>query len=153
MTTLPAHQPLNDALQKFEMALEAPVVPGELVEWTQSAQAALEELAHQERRQLVAVHQQEFAEIAHQDPGMLWRVEQMQDEDAAIGRALQEAQSGLAALNQRAEAVQSDEAAAEPLRREMVDRGLELVIRIRKQEAAAKTWLAESLQRDRGVVD
>jgi hypothetical protein len=45
------------------------------------------------------------------------------------------------------------EESLEKARQLLVDQGLALVLRIRKQEAAARTWYVEAFQRDRGVGD
>jgi hypothetical protein len=49
--------------------------------------------------------------------------------------------------------VEPDELTLAKARDHLVERGLSLVLRIRKQEAAVKTWYLEAFQRDRGVGD
>lgn len=144
---------LHGALETFETCLLSPVVAGELVSWAQAAQQAMQELLTHERLQLAAVHQQEFAEIARQDPDLSTRVEQLQDEDGLIGQELLETQQQLNDLVAAAEAAEPDELRVETLRARVEERGLSIVLRIRRQEAAARTWLVESFQRDRGDVD
>jgi hypothetical protein len=56
-------------------------------------------------------------------------------------------------LSKRSERLEPDEGHARRALETIVDGGLKLVIRIRKQEVAISTWLMEAFDRDRGVAD
>jgi hypothetical protein len=56
-------------------------------------------------------------------------------------------------LEQRAKRVGKHESKLEEHRERIENEGIALIVRIKKQMAAADTWLAESLYRDRGVGD
>jgi len=153
MTMSNAMPELSATLEKFETALLSPVISGELVEWIAAANEAMQELCRSMRRQFVAIHQKEFAEIARQDPELSNCVQQLQNEDATIAHELQHAQQRLTSLAELAEMAEPDELRVETLREQVVEQCVELVLHIRKQEAAAATWLTEAFQRDRGDVD
>lgn len=144
---------LGPTLEKFETAIISPIVSGELIEWIASANEAMQELCLSMRRQFVAVHQKDFAEIARQDPELSSCVQQLQNEDATIAHELQHVQQRLASLAELAELAESDELRIAAAREKIAAQCVALVLRIRTQEAAAATWLTEAFQRDRGDGD
>ncbi len=144
---------LHDALESFETALETPCVPGSMEDWTASARASFEALHACFTRQLADVHSGEFDAIESEDPNLGARVQQLRREDEALQReytACGEALAGLVAAVSEAE---PDEASLDDELSGLIERGIALVIRTRKQELAARTWLIEALDRDIGEGD
>lgn len=151
--TMALKEKLAPTLAQLEAALEMPVVPGELSEWTEKANAAANELQELLPNYVRQIHQREFDEIIAQDPSLASRVEDLRAEDREILCEFSAFQQSLHALVGAAETVEPNEARLDPRVERLAMRGLELVIRIRRQEAAASTWLVEAFQRDRGVAD
>lgn len=144
---------LKSELSRFETQLETPVVPGELPVWLQAVEQALSTLIPDLRTCIDNRHRATIEEIAKQDQELLTRVEQLKSEDRAI---LQEAERQVALVSSLAEQgdkLEPDEGHVAQAVRKIVDEGLQLVIRIRKQEAAISTWFMEAFDRDSGVAD
>lgn len=146
-------QALNEAVKKLETALLSPVVSGELVSWVQTAQQAAKGLAEPLQRFIKTVLRAEYAEISESDQELQGRVQQMADEDKSILQEHEAFQKDLADLARRAPQVASDEAKLEDSRLGAEKRGVDIILRIKRQQAAIGTWLSEAVLRDRGTVD
>ncbi len=144
---------LSEALESLEKRLETPVVPGELSSWSDEAEAALARVEKLLQAQIEKVHPKQMQEILQQDPGLAARVEQLQQNDTELVVQLTEVRNLAKQLRSRAERVEPDERQAADAVAALVDRGLQLVIAARKQEAAIATWFLEAFDRDRGDVD
>lgn len=143
---------LGEALQQLETALVGPVVPGELGGWTRAAAEACTRVVATLRRAIDGDHARRYAEIKDRDPGLLHRVERMQEDDRAlldVAKALEAEASGLAAV---AAPVEPDESDLEDDRAAMARRGTDFVTRVRAHQAALRTWYSEAFYRDRGTV-
>lgn len=140
-------------LADLEEALEVPLVAGELTAWTSRVANSARIVHSVLTEHLAQAHREDFATMAQQDLEMATCIDNMKAEDATIrleSEHFMELASNVAAAATRAE---PDELALEKAREHLVDRGLALVLRIRKQEAAVRTWYIEAFQRDRGVGD
>ena len=144
---------LNSALATLETALLTPVVSGELESWARTAQQACTELDRRLPPYLRSVLHPQYAEIARSDGELLSRVEQLIAEDQNL--LLEQSAFGdrMNAFAQRAAEVKRDEAQAAAEQAQLEQEGIGLIVRIKKQRAAADTWLAEANYRDRGPVD
>jgi hypothetical protein len=149
--------PIVDTVRKqlaeLEEALELPLVAGELTAWTSRVANAARIVHSLLTEHLARAHGEDFAAIVEQDLEMATCIENMKAEDAAIRLEFErfmELARNVAAAATRAE---PDELILEKAREHLVDHGLALVLRIRKQEAAVRTWYIEAFQRDRGVGD
>jgi hypothetical protein len=150
---LRAGDELNEVLGKLETALLSPVVSGELESWARSVQEAAAALSQRLPAFLKSVLHPQYAEIAKNDAELLTRVEQMIAEDQNVlleQDAFQRRASDFAA---RASQIKKDEAQIAADRAKVEQEGIALVLRIKRQRAAADTWLAEANYRDRGPVD
>ena len=140
-------------LVELEEALEMPLVAGELVAWTTRVAKSAQTMHALLTDRLAQAHGADFDEIGAQDPDMSTCVENMRTEDSAIRNEfepfLELANSVSVAVTQ----VEPDELTVAKARQRLIDVGLALVLRIRKQEAAVRTWYMEAFQRDRGVGD
>jgi len=143
----------QEVLDSLESALETPVVPGELVAWAgeAAAQAAAFQILLNKRLQVE--HARDYERIDKDDPTLIARTEQLAREDEALKSDYDEFVTDIRALNEDVEGFEPDESAASERVEAMVQRGLDLVIRIRRQELAVKTWFSEAAVRDRGVKD
>lgn len=144
---------IKKRLAELEDALELPLVPGELTAWTAKVANAARGVHGLLTEHLAQAHREDFTEIADQNLEMATCVDTMKGEDAAIRREFErfkELADNVAAAATRAE---PDELTLEKARTHLIDHGLALVLRTRKQEAAVRTWYMEAFQRDRGVGD
>lgn len=144
---------LNTALTTLETALLTPVVSGELETWAAAAQQAAIELDRRLPPYLRSVLHPQYAEIARSDAELLPRVEQLIAEDQNLLLEQSAFCDRINAFAQRAAQVKRDEAQVATERDQLEQEGIGLIVRIKKQRAAADTWLAEASYRDRGPVD
>ena len=144
---------LNETLATLETALLTPVVSGEMASWGRIAQQAATELEKRLPPYLRSVLHPQYAEIARSDSELLSRVEQLIAEDQSLlldQSAFCDRMNSFAA---RAAQAKKDEAQVAAERTQLEQDGISLIVRIKKQRAAADTWLAEANYRDRGPVD
>jgi hypothetical protein len=144
---------LESKLSRFETQLETPVVPGELTTWLQAAEQTFSQMVPDLRTRIEGRHRELIDEIAEQDQGLLTRVEQLRVADQEILAEAKRQFKMLSPMAEHSETLEPDEGHAARAVERIVDEGLKLVIRIRKQEAAISTWLMEAFDRDRGVAD
>jgi hypothetical protein len=153
MTRLVENKALDEALCQLEYVLESPIVEGELPTWADELREAANRLGAQLSGEVRAQHEEQFQRIRKEDTDLLRRIEQLKLEDEALRKLHDEFSRGVDMLHDRAVRVEPHEGKLEPVVSKLVDAGLQLVIRIRKQERALMTWLVESFNRDRGVGD
>lgn len=146
-------QALHDALETFETSLETPFVPGELERWISEVDRAWLGLKPELSWLLTTKHPEEYAEIGEEDQELFQRVEQMRAEDAAIEQRIEETARQIPALASAIDRVEPDEDKLAVALENFVEKSLDLVIRIRKQEQSVRVWLLEAFTRDRGTVD
>jgi len=153
MTIAPTKTELQTALELFESCLETPLVPGEIVSWSESLHNACCHALPAWQQEMQNEHPQQFKQIKREDPEMGTRIENMQKEDAEISCQFDALCQDVANFQTRAEVMEKDEARFKPAMEELVSNGLKLVIRVRTQQQALKTWLLEAFDRDRGAGD
>ena len=144
---------LNDTLATLETALLTPVVSGELESWARAAQQAATELEKRLPPYLRSVLHPQYAEIARSDSELLPRVEQLIAEDQNLLLEQSAFCDRMNSFAARAAQVKKDEAQVAVERTQLEQEGIGLIVRIKRQRAAADTWLAEANYRDRGPVD
>jgi hypothetical protein len=144
---------LRDALTRLETALDTPVIAGALSDWVQSVQKAFGTAAGALRAHFKHGHRQQFANIMQQDLELARRVEQLKEEDAAIGEGLVQLLRDLDCLTTVATLVGQNESRAQEQADQFVNAGLMFIARVRKQETAITTWLLEAFHRDQGPGD
>jgi hypothetical protein len=140
-------------LADLEEALELPVVAGELPLWAARAANAAQEVHILLTAYLAQAHREDFAAIAEQDLELAAKIDTMKGEDAAIRRDFDSFWELARNVAKAAVEVEPDELTLEKAQEHMVEKGLRLVLRIRKQEAEVRTWYVEAFTRDRGVGD
>lgn len=144
---------LIKALEIFEENLETPIVPGELPNWLRAVQQSCQRMRIALVREFEETHPSMFKEIEEQDAGLMQRVEQMHQTDGELWKRCLEVESLWQALGPRAEKLEPHESRLHPRISELTSRSLKLVVDVRREEQAVKTWYVEAFQRDRGEVD
>jgi hypothetical protein len=139
-------------LGQIEMCLESVVIPGELESWASALCEACAAEGPLLKRELES-HRRQLAKVTAADANFAQRALQLQQEDAAILQAFDEFERKAGRLHERACLAGSHEDKFEEGLKDIIDDGLALVIRVRKQERALTTWCSESMQRENGVGD
>lgn len=153
MSLIETKPELHDALEQFEACLESPLVPGELVAWSGSLHDACDKTTAHWLQEVETVHVAQFKEIKRQDMEMASRVDDMKAEDDAITCQIDAVCHDVTKFHERSETMEADEGRFEEIRKELVKKGLDLVIRIRTQQQTIRTWYLEAFDRDRGTGD
>ncbi len=144
---------LLDALAKLEFCLESPVVPGEMDDWTSMVQESFAEVEPLLKETVEKEHPKKLKQISQDDPGLHRRVTQLKEQDQESMSQVKQIRTQLDQIANKAEIIEPDEARLEDRLQEFIDKALEFILHVRKQEVAIDTWLLEALERDRGVVD
>jgi hypothetical protein len=144
---------LKSALEAFEVSLDTPVVSGELADWLDQVGLAWSKLSGQLRQLIERTHADQFAQIEEQDVELLPKVEQLKAEDTAILEECDALGQMVARTTTHAPKLEPDEEKAQHHTNTLIDAGIALVTRVRKQEVAMQTWYVEAFNRDRGSVD
>lgn len=153
MSHPPSDRELPEGLQAFEKALETPIVPGEVVAWTETVRQTCEALASPLRRALDERHRKVYGEIGEEEPELLAKIEELIQEDEEIRDTYDRLCFLVDRLIERGEELEPDEMRTAHAHEELVEEGLAFVIQVRKQELAVQTWLIEAFDRDNGTVD
>lgn len=144
---------LKSALAKLETALLTPVVSGELESWARNVQEAATALAESLPAFLTSVLHPQYAEIAKDDAELLPRVQQLISEDQNVLLEQDDFRQRVARFLSLTTQFKKDESRLAADRTSLEQEGIDLTLRIKRQRAAADTWLAEAAYRDRGPVD
>jgi len=144
---------INEALTRLENALLSPLVSGELNSWVQAVRVATLELGAHLKEYIETVLHEQYQQIARTDEELLSNVEQMIEEDKNLLAEYEAFLHELDLLVARVPGAKRDEGKTADHRAHLEARGTALVLRIKKQKAAAATWLSEAFYRDRGPVD
>lgn len=147
------HDQLFDALAGFEAAVETPCVPGELERWIDAVDVSFERLRPRVKERIERVHPQQFAEIGSEDAELFRRVDRLRLEDGALRDLIQHVGDQISKLKTAAANIEPDEAKLRDAVNAFIQEAIDFVIRMRTQTHAVRTWLMESLTRDRGAVD
>jgi len=149
----PQEKSLQDSMLRLEAALLAPVVSGELKQWTEVVSEALQSFGSKWVDFVNTVLHQQYVQIAKTDPNLLSRVDQMIQEDRQLLADFGNFETSVDDLAVRAGQVQKNEGKAADDRSQVEKDGMDLILRIKKQQAAATTWLNEASYRDLGTGD
>ena len=143
----------QNLLQQWENCFATPIISGELRNWCDHLQQATDEVRMRLRQRMDEAHEQGFSQIMAEDIALASQVEQLKEADQALWEDFENMHKKVTALRDQVieEGTETDK--LHLAAKTVADRGLEMVVRLRKQETALATWLAEALQRDRGVVD
>ena len=144
---------LKEALSAFETSLATPLVSGELADWVESVQKSWAEVSAQIHYHVQELHPRQYDQIAKEDPELLPRVEQLQNEDALIEQEREKLNQIVSRTAEHAPKLEPDEGKAQQHTKKLIDEGMAFNTRIRKHEVAIQTWFMEAFNRDRGAVD
>jgi hypothetical protein len=147
----PTTQTLEESMLRLELALLSPVVSGELTSWVETVQEALAEFGPSWVAYVKSVLHPQYSEIAKTDPDLLPRVDQLIEEDLQLVADLASLSVCVIEFSKQAELVEKNETKAEEGRKHVERSGLDLIERIKRQQATASTWGHEANYRDRGV--
>ncbi|MBI1901070.1 MAG: hypothetical protein HYS13_08165 [Planctomycetia bacterium] len=146
-------QELEAALGELATSLQKPVVSGDLVEWVAGVRAAAQPVYELLHRQVEIVRPADCAQIMTEDPEQARNVQQLKDGDRESLSQFTELLARIDQLSQKAPRREPDEGSMTAELKALVDDGLAFVLHAQKQEVAARTWLHEAFNRDRGTVD
>jgi hypothetical protein len=144
---------LKTALASFETRLSTPIISGELAGWMGEVQKAWVGASSQIGASLSRLHPGQFEQIAQQDQEMFPQIERLKVEDEAIAAERERIGNMVLRDAQHVPKLEPDEGKAKKHVQNLIDEGLALVTRVRKQEVAIETWLMEAFNRDRGAGD
>lgn len=142
-----------DALERFEVCLQTPLVSGEMENWAWALRDAYHELVPALNDHLRTVHQPMLKQIAIEDPELLCHTEEMKRIDQETLETINRLRQWIEQLPDLAEQIEPDEKRLEEHIGSLIHDGLELVMHIRKQETVLSTWHQEAMLRDRGNGD
>jgi len=152
-STATPQQAVRTALEKLEMSVETPLVPGEMERWIGAVSENWQTLVPLLQPLITEQHLAQFQEIRQEDPGLTHRVERMQAEDEGIEQAAEALGRQIEQMKLDISKGEPDEASLKPELKHFVGDVLRFIIRVRMQEQAVRTWLQEAFMRDRGTVD
>jgi len=144
---------VKSALDQFETCLVKPVIAGELLTWTDELRESWAEARQQVYEQVAEIHPRQYQEISAQDPALLPTIEKLQATDNKLHEDCASFDRSLCRFEEQAPKFEPDEERITRHIQTLVDEGIELVTRIRKQEVTVQTWFIEAYTRDRGVGD
>lgn len=148
-----AEDELKAALSALETSLATPIVSGELSTWLEGVEKSWRTASALICDGAQHGHVSQLEQIGTADPELLPRVEHLQAEDAAIERDRHVVDQEVSRAVAHVPKLEPDEAKARHHVKKLVDGGMALVTRVRKQEIAIQTWFVEAFNRDRGAVD
>lgn len=153
-TTVNRNDPFLKALEDFETSIETPVLAGELMGWTTTANLAFEHLGGLLRDDVQREHAALYATIAQEDPELSSRVEKLRKADEQLVFVdFGDIQRSFKQLLDQAESAEQDESEVAVLRADVLKQALAFVIGARTQETAMASWFGEAFNRDSGMGD
>jgi myosin heavy subunit len=128
-------------------------VPGELSDWCGEVKTAWSAAVSLVRHHARELHPQQYQEMSSEDPESLPRTEKLQEDDRSLEEECDEFERALDRFVEHAPKFEPDEEKISKHAQTLIEAGVELVTKIRRQEAAVQTWYVEAFTRDRGVAD
>jgi hypothetical protein len=144
---------LRDALTAFETSVTTPVVSGELSDWIEKVKKAWSAASSHISEHSRHLHPEQYQEISEADAALFRQVELLKAEDEAIEHDREKLNQTVSHMAEHLPKFEPDEAKAQPHIKNLMDQGVALVTRVRKQEVAVQTWFAEAFNRERGGGD
>jgi len=144
---------LQETLNKLEAALLAPPIAGEMGNWVREVKQAAATLATDWTREQNCILHPQYEQIAQTDQEMLSHVQQLTEADKTLAQELVRFHEQLHALEEATGHVHWHETKLAAQQKHVEELGLQLLLRMKKQQATAGTLLTEAVYRDRGVKD
>jgi hypothetical protein len=153
--TTPADAKLTETLTSLEQSLLSPLVPGEILKWTQNVQEAASALASDLETLIRTVLHVQYDEILRNAPEMCNRITKLKEAEEQLICQTREFVAQLEHFRKIVDRVdpQKVETVVERERENCIQQGLALILGIRQQKAACDTWYTEAQLRDIGEVD
>jgi hypothetical protein len=152
-TPPPQETALQESMLRLEAALLSPVVSGELRQWIEAVDESLASFGSKWVEFVNTVLHKQYAQIAKTDTNLLSRVDQMVEEDRHLLADLRHFEKSVKDLAVRARQVEKNEVKVADERLQVEKNGIELILRVKKQQSSATTWLNEDNYRDLGSGD
>jgi hypothetical protein len=144
---------LFERLERLERAVYVPMVSGEVAQWLDAVTKGIRELEEATCDYYRVVHTDVFQQMTELDPEQNALMQVLGEEDDNICEDLH----SLAVLAEKLQAagdqVEPDERLIATATKELSDRTIAIILRIRKHETEISTWHVEAMVRDRGPVD
>ncbi len=153
MTYTDSELELKASLVQFETFLDTPMMAGELVDWVSELRRTWSDFSTYVRRHLTELHPRLYQQISNQDPELLPRTEKLQAEDGEIAKDSDTFDRLVDHFAEHAPRFEPDEEKIANHAKSLVEKGIALVNRVRRQEVAVQTWFVEAFTRDCGVAD
>jgi len=144
---------LSQSLAALERALETPLVSGELVAWLQEVQEDISQLGPELHQRVEREHAQLLSQIMQQDLELASHVEHLHNEGQAILQQFALLRRGIDELAAIAASIEPQENRLRNFLQDLIQAGIEFIVRLHKQEVAIDTWYREAFLRIRGVGD
>jgi hypothetical protein len=142
-----------ERLEQLERTVYVPIVSGEVTQWLDAVAKSVKRVEETVCGYFRAVHPALFEQITEYDPEQNSRVQALEGEDDEICACLHALVDFAEKLQGAGEFVEPDERLIANATKELSDRAVGLVLRIRKHETEISTWYVEAMMRDRGPVD
>jgi hypothetical protein len=140
-------------LERLERAVYVPIVSGEAARWLASVTKAAQQVEKTVCEYYQSVHPQLYQQIADHDPEQMPRVQGLEQEDEEICKVLRDVVAFARKLHGASEQIEPDEHLISTATKELSDRLVGIILRIRKHETEVSTWHVEAMLRDRGAAD
>jgi len=142
-----------EALQRLEEQLELPYVPGELHAWGESVRQLLGDAATRLRADISGRHPSIFDSITKSQGNLRQQVDKLKADDEQLLESLASVERLVEQFSTSFDETAQAGQHLQPMRERVINDGLSLVLRARRQRSALDTWHTEALQRDNGVGD
>ena len=146
-------EPLQEELERLEMALDTPPVPGEMTSWASMIRKNFDAASKAILSEIDSGHREKLREIEGQDAELLARTQQLRDDDKGHKEWCRQLGETIAAFEANAARAGADEKQVLEQQQALVEEGLRFVTHVRKQERALRSWLQEAFERDTGLGD
>jgi hypothetical protein len=142
-----------ERLEQLERTVYVPIVSGEVAQWLDAVAKGIRRVEETTCEYFRVVHTDMFQQMAELDPEQNARVQALDQEDDKICADLHALVELAEKLQGAGDSVGPDERLIATATKELSDRTVAMVQRIRKHETEISTWHMEAMLRDRGPVD
>ncbi len=140
-------------LISFERSLEQPLVPGELISWSEAASEQAENATAFVLTKTLPRLSSILKQTNELDADLANRVANLSEQNDSLEDDARQLVKDFREFAEKARVSDCDEAGLIAQRERLAKRGVAWVIDVRKLESAVATWFQEALSRDRGIGD
>lgn len=153
MSHLTLNTEFAEALERFQISLETPLISGEMESWADCVRSAYRDLASVLHEHVREVHRPMIKQISTEDPELLCHIAGIEQADSSNLDAFDRLGQRIEQLPGLVAKIEPDEKRLEDHLSRLIQEGLELAMQLHKQETVISTWHDEALFRDRGTID